>query len=329
MPFASAEVLTLLPTLSNSFKVSSPRQWMGVITADHSTAISGLRGRAAAMTPLEITVKSGPRRMAYRMGVVNDRILTPFLVQMAVFSALDATERTLGPNTFRLSGTIEFQGAPPVTVENLYAGDFNLPLQAALGAAVPLSYAMQSGFDALKPRSIKLELDSLNERKQLQIDQAWPSRRVVRPGDTIDLTVLLTGDNGVEMSRTVQYRLPVGAPAETLYFTVADGVTTNLTEFRQTIGVPSKSPQQVVGLLNALRPNTKAYVRVWRGHTGYQAQGEDLPDPPASAALILSKAQASTGAVSLGANSKVAELEIDAGDYAVTGTRTVSVEVKE
>jgi hypothetical protein len=42
LPFASAEVLALLPNLSSSFKISIAREWMGSITSDRETAVSGL-----------------------------------------------------------------------------------------------------------------------------------------------------------------------------------------------------------------------------------------------------------------------------------------------
>jgi hypothetical protein len=47
LPFALAEVLALLPNLSSSFKISTAREWMGAITADRDTAISGLTGQQA------------------------------------------------------------------------------------------------------------------------------------------------------------------------------------------------------------------------------------------------------------------------------------------
>ncbi len=37
LPFASAEVLALLPNVSSSFKISAAREWMGSITSDRDT----------------------------------------------------------------------------------------------------------------------------------------------------------------------------------------------------------------------------------------------------------------------------------------------------
>jgi hypothetical protein len=332
LPFARAEVLTLLPNLSTSFKISAAREWMGTITQDRNAAVAGELGRRARLIPISIAVArqgGSPRASSYRMEMVNDRFLSPILLQMAVFSAIDETERTLGAATYRVSGRIEFEGAGPIRLANMYAGDFNVPMQVSLGAAVPLAHAMQSGFDELKVQHVDVSVDVYDEKRLFQIDQVFPSRPVARPGETVEVTVIMTGDNGIERTGKAAYTVPVGAVPGPLYFTVADGFTTNLAEYRQIIGNPARSAAQVVSFLNGLRGSQKAYVRVWRSEPGYQVQGEDFPAPPPSLALILGKAQSGPAASVLPRSSKVAELEIDGGDVAIAGSETIQVEIKE
>ena len=43
----------------------------------------------------------------------------------------------------------------------------------------------------------------------------------------------LEGENGVELTRSVKYTIPLGTAPGTLYFTVADGTQTSLAELRQ------------------------------------------------------------------------------------------------
>jgi hypothetical protein len=131
------------------------------------------------------------------------------------------------------------------------------------------------------------------------------------------------------MTRTVSYQAPIGASTGPLQFTVADASTINFIEYRQFLGAPPKSAAQLISFMNSLRPNTKAYVRVSRAEPAFDVLGETLPDPPPSLALILARTQASLGGPSLAANSKVAELEISAGEMVVSGSKTIQVEVKE
>ncbi len=330
LPFARAEVLTLLPNLAASFKISTARQWMGTITQDRSTSIYGELGRKADTVPIALTMKDGQRApILYHMQMVNDRVLTPFIVQMAVYSAIDATERTLGLASYSLRGAVEFQpGVPALKLDNAYAGDFNVPLQASSGVASPLAYLMSAGFDALKIRSISLDIQASEHKRLLQIDQITASHKDVHPGQPVDLTVTFTEENGVEAEKTVRYTVPVGSPYGTLNFTVSDASYSNLLDYQQLASTVLKSPTQVVSFLNDLRPNTNAYVRVWRSDPAYQVQGEDLPDPPPSLGLILAKAQAAQGTW-FARGSKIDELLIETGNVVVTGSKNVSVEVKE
>lgn len=330
LPFARAEVLTLLPNLSASFKISSPTQWMGTITQDRSTSIYGELGRKADTVPLSIAMKDGHRApLSYHMQMVNDRALSPFIVQMAIYSSIDATERTLGLASYSLHGLVEFQnGIPPLRLDNTYAGDFNVPLQVSSGVASPLAYLLGAGFDALKIKNISVEIEASERKRLLQIDQITASRKEVHPGDVVELTVSFSGENGVESQSSVRYKIPIGAPAGVLNFTAADGSYSNTLDYQQVVSTLPKSPTQAISFLNNLRSNTNAYVRVWRTDPAFLVQGEDLPDPPPSLGLILAKAQVAQGTW-LARGSKIDELRIATGDVVVTGSKTVAVEVKE
>jgi hypothetical protein len=325
LPFTRSEVLALLPNLSTSFKISAPHELMGVISQDRNTAISGTLGKRANLLPVEITMARAGRNFdTYRINLIHDRYLSPVLLQMAVFSAVDATERSAGESSISVKGEIELDGRPPVPVSAIYAGDANLPLQASLAGALPLAYLMQGAFDDVRIKKINLAVNSTDAHKQLQIEEVTASRKEVRPGETIEITTRLAGQNGVELLRTVKYEVPIGAAPGTLFFSVSDGSQTSLTELRATYGSTARNPEQLIQALEHLRANDKAYVRVWRAEPSYLVSGEEIPDPPPSLAMILNSAVPST----VVRNAKVAEFVIDGGGNAVTGSKTVQVEVR-
>jgi hypothetical protein len=324
LPFARSEVITLLPNLTSSFKISTAREWMGTITADRDAAVSGLTGRAANLIPIEIRVGQN----TYRMRMVQDRVMTPLLTQMAIFSSIDSTQRAIGAQSYSIRGQLEFDGGP-VKIDDVYSGDLAVAAIASGGVSSSVAFGMQSGFDALKLKSVKLEVGVLERKTQQQIvDLVAP--RTARPGQEIEIGVVMAGENGSEMSQRVRYRVPIGMPAGPLYLTVSDATQTNLTEFQQAVGVPQKSPQQVLDLLNGLRSNTKAYLRVWRNEQSYLVEGRDLPDPPPSLAMMLNRVQAGLTSTVTSRGAKLAELEVSPGaGFVVTGSKTVQVEVKE
>jgi hypothetical protein len=331
LPFARAEVIALLPTLNSSFKVSSAKEWMGGITQDRDTAISGELGKLPTLTPMSISVtRNGQPIESYHMRIVNDPLLSPLLIQMAVSSVIEATERTVGAASVRIVGEIQFQnGLAPVKISSIASADNGSAAQSAMAAAMPAAYAMQSGYDALALKQVDLNIETFPLKRELQIDGVTASRREAHPGDTIRIDILLVGDNGLEITRQVAYQTPIGAEPGTIYFTVADAATTNLADFHQVLSSPERTPGQVIAMLNGLHPNNKAYVRVWSASPAFDLEGADLPNPPASVALILGGLQTTTGGIVQTRNSKIAEMEIDAGGMAVTGSKTIQVEIKE
>jgi hypothetical protein len=331
LPFARAEVLTLLANTNTSFKISTAKEWMGTIYQDRNTAVAGELGKRPPMVPVSVSLsRAGKPVESYQMQMVNDALLSPLLLQMAVFSAIDATERTVGTSSIRVTGQIEFQNASaPLRINNMYAADNGSPMLASLSAAIPVAFVMQGGFESLQLKNVSLNLEAFDQKKQLTIDGITTSRRDVRAGEKVQLNVSLTGENGVETVRHVDYQVPIGAEPGPLFFTVADANTANIADFRQVLTATARTPGQLVSTVNNLHPNTKAYIRVWRADPAFQLEGADLPDPPASVSLILSGSQSSSAGITQTRNSKIADMEIDVGDMAVTGSKTVQVEVKE
>jgi hypothetical protein len=332
LPFARSEVVALIPNINTGFKLSTAREWMGAIYQDRNTAISGELGKRVPLVPVTIDVaRDGKPVQNYQIQMVNDPLLSPLLIQMAVYSTIDATERTVGASTLRLTGEVEFHNAPaPIRLDNMYAADNGSAMQASLSAAIPVAYIMQSSFNAgmgLKRAAIRIE--AFDRKKQLSIETVTVSKREVRAGDKLMLNVTFAGENGAETVRQLPYEVPIGAEPGILYFTVADANTANISDFRAILTSTPRTAGQLITTVNNLHPNTRAYVRVWRADPAFQLEGADLPDPPPSVSLILGGSQSTLAGVTQLRNSKIAAMEIDGGDMVISGVKTVQVEIKE
>jgi hypothetical protein len=327
IPFTRSEVMALLANTNTSFKISSARELMGVISQDRDTAITGSLGARAALTPLDITVTEESKPVGeYHMNIMNDRLLSPYLLQMAVFSALDSTERSTGVLSVAMDGAVEFENrSDSVQIHNIYATDGGAAASTALNAAVTLSYVMQGGFENLKVKRISLRLAASTRKRALNIGQVYLSKREAKPGDTVDVTAVFDGEDGVAVSRTASYVIPAGAAPGTIYFTVCDGSQASLADMRQTIADTPVSAEQLISTVNHIRPGDRAYVRVWRAEPSYAVEGEEMDSPPPSLALVIGL----TSSMAQSRNAKVAEMTMDAGGNMVSGSKTVQVEVKE
>ena len=330
LPFARAEVVSVIASTNTSFKLATSKEWMGVIRLDQDTAIAGDLGKLPAMVPVSIAVsRAGHAVNSYHMQMVGDPLLSPLLLQMAVYSAIDSTERAVGASSMRVSGEVQFQNAPaPLRIQNLFASDTGAAQQVSLSVAIPVAFVMQSGFDAMKLKSVALAVEAFDQKKEWTIDSVSASRREVRPGEPIRLRVVLAGENGAEVARAVDYQVPIGAPAGPLYFTVSDAATANLTDLRPALSASPHNPGDVLAIANDLHANTRVYVRVWRADPAFELEGVDLPAPPASVALVLEGAQNNVAGITQVRNSKIASMEIDGGDRVISGVKTIQVEVK-
>ena len=338
MPFARAEVVALLPTLNSSFKIAIPREWAGTIVSDRATAIAGEIGRPCHTVPVTITIRSSKTGThEYHMRSVDDRFLTPFLLETALYATIDATERTVGAETLGLYERVDFENnLPPLIVRDTFTSDNALAQQAAANAVVALSFVLGSGFDHLALKNISFTLEPMEAKRELRITQVWASRQNVRPGESVEVTALLEGDNGAQLTRTASYRVPIGAPLGPLYFSVSDASVLNFTEFAGINQSSARSPRELIQLVNGFRSSGAAYVRVWRQEPAFSIAGalpgRELTDPPPSVALILADPAASAASGSAwmqNRGSSVAEFTLPVDGYVVSGSKTIQVNVTE
>ncbi len=336
MPFARADVVALLPTLNSSFKLSAAREWVGTITSDVSTAIYGTIGQRAHTIPMTIAVQplSHPAQN-YHVQVVNDRLLTPFITQAAVFSTLDATQRTVGTGSIRLHGRIDFEGGlPSLSIADIFVSDIGAAQQASVDAVVPLTFLLGGGFQDLRIKQIAFTLEPVESKRQLRVAQAWTSRSQVHPGESVEVNFLLQGENGYQITKSAQYRVPVGAPLGGLNITVSDALTLNSPDFAGISQSSLHSAAQLIDVLNQYRGSDAAYVRFWRQQPSFTISGPmpggEITDPPPSISLVLadvSSSPTSSAASTTLRGSQVAEVKVPTDSYAVIGARTVQVEV--
>jgi hypothetical protein len=337
LPFARSDVVALLPALTTSSKLSAAREWVGTILTDRNSTIAGEIGRPAHMIPLSITVRSPETGTHdYHFQVVNDRLLTPLITQATIFSSIDVTERVIGAGTLRLRGRIEFEGnGAPLSVQDIFVSDNALAQQVSSDAVVTLGFVLGAGFKNLRVKNISYTLDPVESKRQLRITQAWASAHEVRPGDSVEITALLQGENGVELTRSTTFKVPVGAPIGPLNFTVSDAMTLNAPEFAGLSPASLRTPEELIRVVNRFRGSEAAYVRVWRQEPSFTISGPlpggDLTDPPPSVMLVLADPSASAttnAALTLTRGSQIAEVKIPVDDYVVTGSKTIQVEIK-
>lgn len=331
IPFSESNVIAVLPNYSSSMKITTPGGLLGVIGQDRSTGIAGTLGGKARTVPMEMEVASsnGSKR-EYRFEMVNDRFLLPFLVNFTAFSAISSTERLIGESTLHVEQAITIDGLPEVKAESFVSNSANNAVAAAQSAATPLAYLMQSGLGPFNIHKIRLKVFSTDRRLAQEVQQVWGSKREVKPGDELELSVLLRAQDGKETLQKTAVEIPASLSPGLLTITVADGSSMDRQEGWRTgkLFVP-KNARQLIRAINKSRRNNRLYVRLARWEPGFVLQGENFPSPPPSLVRTLSADPAVSTNVSPTVLSTIAEYELDPVPSVVSGTKSITVTVKD
>ena len=291
MPMMRASVMALVPNLNASFKLSGTGPLIGKISLDRSAGIAGELGPGPAMVPCKIRIRRADGSSeGYSLELVRDAQLTPFLLQVAMFSAIDATERSLGPSTVRVRGGVTFGGGlPRLALDDIYAGTGGVGQIAALSTSAPLSYLLQTRHPGLEIESVDVEVESEAADRYTDLSRAWLSKTQVRPGETVQIHFAAKAPDGREQLRSVHYRVPVSQPAGAVEVTIGDAVTANLQHWRGLFaGRKVRSAADTIRFLNSLRGSDRAYLRVWQRKRSLWLLSDRLTAPPASLHAVLS-----------------------------------------
>ena len=290
MPMMQAAVMTLVPNLNSSFKLSGTGPLIGKVTQDRQAGIVGRLGPGPSMVPCTIRLRqSGGQTAAYSMELVRGAQLTPFLLQIALFSSISVSERSLGPLTVRVRGGVEFKhGLPRLVLDDIYTGTGGVGQAAALSTAVPLAYLLETGHAGLEIDSIDLEVEAEPADSYTDLVRGWVSHEQARPGETVEIRLAAKQPDGSEQLQTVSYVVPTSLSAGPVQVTIGDAFTANLQMWRGLFaGRKVRDAAATIRFLNNLRGSDQAYLRIWRRKRSLWLHSDHLKSPPASLRAVL------------------------------------------
>jgi hypothetical protein len=312
-------VTAVLPSLASSFKFFATGREIGAVEADRSRGIWGRLGQRAPMLPVEVRVNGRP----FRYRVVPDRTLAPLLAAYLTQTSITSRGRTVGDQTVHLAVGLDYgSGGRAVFTESFVRPD--APARAAALAAAVLGYMEASPFPA--PPLAKLEITLRTEEavRRVEILEAVPDRRVVRPGEVLRVRLRLRRFGKRDIWRTEEIRVPDQARPGALDLVVGDGDA--WTEYD--LGMRPFAPasfQDDLELLGRYLPASSLVLALERRDTGVVLDGGTVAVPPD---VALSLAAGRGGAVRTVSHRVVARRVVDLGEPASGGFR-IGLKVRE
>ena len=329
MPLNNAAVLTIIPHLDTSQKISATTGFVGSVRQDRATGILGISGEEPSLVPVRMKLHtSRNEEKEFRFEVVMDTFLTPFLLTLSVYNSILASERSIGDQTLQVKCTVSVKGQPNVEFENSVSDVTSTSVLAAMTAASPVNFLLKSGFDDLEMQGIDIEVKAQESAKKARLEKVWQDKLEARPGEELNLTVFLRKPNGETLSEKYPVKIPEDITPGLLKIAVGDGIslTKSDAEADRERYVP-ENLSQLVKAINNLKKNDRLYIRLFRNRLGTIVGGEGMPDLPPSLIALYTSNKTSGDVHAVGMAIYV-EHELTPTEYVLEGHKVIQVKVK-
>ncbi len=324
LPMSESHVVTVVPNLNNSFKLAVPDAMVGSMTEDRATGVFGKLGEAPKMIPVTINLQTTRNKLeSLNFQIANDEVLTPLLLNMAVFNTIAASERNLGDLTLEVSGRIDVTGQSPVTVDRRFGGQ-SATRFAAASMVIPLANLLISRFDDLAINGITVNMTAVEGSRTATLERIEVDKAEAKAGETVFIQAFVRGDSGRVFTQRIPFTIPADTPTGELTIAVGDGGTLQQKEAAQQL-VP-KTLGELIKTINEIRKNDRLYVQSYRVTKGAIMGVNEMPNLPPSVLATLNSGR-SAGGFKPTVQTVVSEIEIAPAEFIVSGQQSIKIEV--
>jgi hypothetical protein len=226
LPIVDAEIHAFLPSLAQSFKMSSPLNEIGTLVQDRQSCIIGDLDARSTMVPIDVRVTGpGAEPRIFHAEVARNRRLTPLLASMVVGNAIADAEPDVTDMVVTVASKVGVKGfAPLETRDQIFSAEG--VSARALSSSRGLRAMGELLFNPFEPVTLdRMDVDvRVDYRRDVAeiVSVSLPNQEI-RAGDTVPLRVTLRPYAGAEYVETVPVIVPRTVGGETLKVEVATG----------------------------------------------------------------------------------------------------------
>ena len=324
LAMSESHVVTVVPSVSNSFKLAVDDSLVGSMTQDRATGVFGKLGTAPKMIPVKLSITtSRGQEQTLNFEVAQDETLTPLLLNITMYNSLIAQERTMGVSTIVLSGEVKVKNNAPIKLERRFAGSQAFQI-AALSVSSPVGMLLRGKFDDLNFEGITLDLKLEEGSNTATLDRLAIDRADVRAGETMEVQAFARTSSGTVFVHRIPVKIDGDTPAGMYSITVGDGGTIQKTEAIQQF-VP-KDLTDMVETINKVRLPDRLYAKIFRTTPGVVVGTKEMPNLPPSVLVTLNNDRI-TGGIKTSVQTVVKVSEIPPAKFIISGEQTLTFEV--
>ncbi len=226
LPLVDAEIHAFLPSLSNSFKMSSPLNEVGTLVQDRQSCIIGDLDARSTMLPVDVRVTGpGVEPRLFHAEVARNRRLTSMLASMVVGNAIADAEPDVTDMVVTVTSKVGVKGFAPLELRDQIFSAEGVSSHA-LASSRGLRAMGELLFNPFEP--VVLDRMDVDVRVEYRRDVAeivgvsLPGQDI-QAGDTVDLRVTMRPYAGAEYVETVPVIIPRTLAGRTVKIEVATG----------------------------------------------------------------------------------------------------------
>ncbi|MBU6409901.1 MAG: hypothetical protein KGR98_05880 [Verrucomicrobia bacterium] len=280
MPMAPAEIITVVQSYLESFKLPNIGPIIGTIYQDRLTGIAGEIGRKPRTTHVEVHLQApGGKTRTFQGEMFQNPMISPMLTAITLFGSFYATVEARQQRTIFLKTTLTVPGYKPVELSDAasgMSGGFDLAIrQMMLYAALLNNPCKFPDVASLTFDARQADGEKASWLQSLDIDQ-----NIAAPGDTLHAVIGLRNYHGEPSAIPVSVPIPPDLQPGQVQLFVGDADAA--LRMDEPPPVPPQSFAQVLDRLRLTRSHQDICVKLVEMTPGLAVEGTNLPDLPPS-----------------------------------------------
>ncbi len=324
LPMSESHVVTVIPSVNNSFKLAVPDAMVGSMTQDRATGVFGKLGQSPKMIPVKLNLETSRNNQeTLNFEIAKDDFLTPILLNIAIYNSIVANERGMGDSMIEIRGEIKLKNQDSIKIERRFAGA-QATQNAGYSVAAPINALLQSRFDNVEISEVNLDIASIDGSKTAVLERLALDKTEVKAGESFEVQAFVRTDTGKILSQKVLVKVPADTPTGTLTVAVGDGGSIQqASSSRQFV---MKDLSELVKTINGVKKTDRLYVQTYRVSNGAIIGSKEMPNLPPSMLATLNNNR-TVGGFKPTVQTILTDQELPPAEFLISGQQSLTIEV--
>ena len=234
----------------NGMKISSVGNIIGRINQDRQSGVAGILGNFPSVVPINVTINDETlgKTETYTANIAYNETLLPKLGAAIAYSALSKTADETAEATVAVDFGIKTNAVADGNFarKNIFYAPADVGQQAIVELLQALTLVCSNTTTESNIFGIDVNMTLNRERLTASLISAFPDKKRVKPGETVNLIVTLQPYRKAEETIVVPYTVPISRQEGPLVLDLHGGALVPVAQGTANVVKPSTSPPQKI-----------------------------------------------------------------------------------